>query len=407
MFTFDYEGNALSDITNFIAQEIYLLAVRHTYPSQCEHIKQLAKQIKNELLFVKDEFNDEPAYEEIVAIVINSILTDVNEESLQEELIYCLNNRHSFYVDDEDHIIYLERMKQKIASCVSIFFKEFNGASLKIPHQYPPYLLTLEHDLISALVYFYNKEYLPKIKDTKEMREICTTSAPYEIIRRYGFSRYRTRLIQHEVEVPTITLKKRMKNSKVIEVSNEKDSFVQEYFNLAALSDVDSVSYTDELRISIDTSSPLDDLEVDKILAMIRCELSSLQRNNKHSEYRLAIGRDDLRRAARIPDITTEDYVTIKKLHASQIQELNTALNAKNYLCGLIILYRSKFEPENDNSSLEQLCYGLSEELINSVMIDRSKFSPDTIARGYKKVKKLFDNQIKMLMEQDAALTKR
>ncbi|WP_251268706.1 hypothetical protein, partial [Enterobacter hormaechei] len=63
----------------------------------------------------------------------------------------------------------------------------------------------------------------------------------------------------------------------------------------------------------------------------------------------------DIERAIKIPEISTDNYVVLKKLHTPQIEKLKTELNAKNYLCGLIILHRYSFEKSDTPPSLEKL----------------------------------------------------
>ncbi|OXZ49387.1 hypothetical protein RW71_04416 [Escherichia coli] len=401
MDSFPYEENALCDMTNFIDQEIYVLAVRSSFKSEYEKIINLAEYTKEALQPVKDEFYDESEYEEIIEIVVDVIGTGGALNVLQDEINHYLESRfriHQEECDDVEFIQKIENMKLKTISCVSSIYKAYEGISFSFNHQYPPYVFCLDNNYLFALLYYYNKEYLPKRKEFKGGGEIITTHAPYKIMRRYSYSRYRARHITHEVDVPNNTLKKSIENGNFkLNIANENDPLMIGCAFLLGFKDTKSVAYTNELRISIDTSSPLDDFEVDKILAMIRCDLSNVQRNNKYSEYRISQDIKDLERAMDIPDISTDNYVAIKKLHAPKIAKLKTELNAKNYLCGLIILNRYLFENSASNASLEKLCDDLSEELVESIKLDDSKFSSDTIIRGYKQVRKLFQDQIQRL----------
>lgn len=400
MDNFHYEENALCDITNFIDQEIYVLAVRSSYPSEYEQIIKLADYLKGKLNPVNEEFYDESVSEEIIELIVNYLATGETLDALHSEINDYLDSTYHIkeYAEDSVYLNKVDSTKAKFISCASCAHKEFGKISFSFIHQYPPSLFSINNNHLFALLYFYNKEYLPKKKEFIDGEEITFTNAPYKIMRRYNYSRYRTRHIQHEVDIPINTLKKSMqKGDFKINISNKNDALIQECISLLGFRDKQRVSYTNELRISIDTSSPLDDFEVDRILAMLRCELSTLQRENKHSEYQIAQNMNDLERATKIPDISTDDYVALKKLHTPQIEKLKTDLNAKNYLCGLIILYRYLFERSASSTSLEKLCSDLSDELMNSIKIDGSKFSSDTILRGYKQVKKIFQAQEKIL----------
>lgn len=356
--------------------------------------------MKGKLNPVNEEFYDESVSEEIIELIVNYLATGETLDALHSEINDYLDSTYHIkeYAEDSVYLNKVDSTKAKFISCASCAHKEFGKISFSFIHQYPPSLFSINNNHLFALLYFYNKEYLPKKKEFIDGEEITFTNAPYKIMRRYNYSRYRTRHIQHEVDIPINTLKKSMqKGDFKINISNKNDALIQECISLLGFRDKQRVSYTNELRISIDTSSPLDDFEVDRILAMLRCELSTLQRENKHSEYQIAQNMNDLERATKIPDISTDDYVALKKLHTPQIEKLKTDLNAKNYLCGLIILYRYLFKRSASSTSLEKLCSDLSDELMNSIKIDGSKFSSDTILRGYKQVKKIFQAQEKIL----------
>ncbi|MFK3842119.1 hypothetical protein [Serratia sp. NPDC087055] len=394
----DHDRHAFSDITDFIAQEIYILSVRKKFPLEFDLICQLAKDTKEEFNFVKDEYNEHYAYEDIVEILINSIATKGDKNSLQKEICYHLDNIRLGHEDNDNLFNYIANLKNRVLTSLVRLSEKYCKFSLNFTPQYPPYIFCLNNDYLSALVYYYGKEYLPKEKYTKEGRETCFTNAPYKLRKCYWYSTYRTRHMQHEVDVPENTLKKSIKKEQlIINFKDEQESLIQEFLVMDMLRDMDTVSFTHELRISIDTSAPLDDLAVDKLLAMIRNELSSLQLKNKYSKYILAESMDDLEEASKIPTIKSHGLIDLKELHSSQIPGLTSYYTAKNYLCGLVILHRHLFDHKREGSSLDNLCSDLSEELTNVIKIDNSKFSPVTIIRGYKQVRKLLHNQIKLL----------
>ncbi|AVF38243.1 hypothetical protein [Rahnella sikkimica] len=394
----DYERDAFSDITNFIAQEIYVLAVRKSFPLEFNLIMQLTNNIKEEFNFVKDDFNETTTYEYIVETLINSIVTEGDNDSLLEKVNYHLDNIYPYYEDE--HLNHITNLRNRIIESLGKIIKKNSGFQININHLYPPYVLCLNNDYLSALVYYYGKEYIPTEIKTKEGRKISFTNAPYELRKRYSYSNCRTRLIQHEVNTPKGTLKKTLiNNGLTMDFTGDQEYLIQEIFLLDFLPDSETVSFTDELRVSINTSIPLDDLEVDKILAIIRCEISSLQRDNKHGKYLLAESLNDLEKASNIPDIKNHDMINLKELHKSHVPELTTFYQAKNYLCGLVILYRNLFIHKYDGTSLEDLFSDFSEELTEVIKIDNSKFTPVTISRGYNKIKKIFINQINSLCD--------
>ena len=217
---------------------------------------------------------------------------------------------------------------------------------------------------------------------------------PYKIIERYKKFDYRTRHIQSEIKTPSTSLKK---TTYKLDLSSEQENLINAFFTLDILPDLDTVIFTKELRIGIDTSTPLDNLAVEKILTGIRITLSSIQADNKHAKYLLAENTEQLVKTSLIPEINRPNIEDLKELHKSQIPGTINSHRIKNLLCGLIILYRYKFSPEDTNTSLEKLYSNLSDELMLDIGLAESKFSVETIARGYKQVKKLFDNEVIML----------
>lgn len=161
--------------------------------------------------------------------------------------------------------------------------------------------------------------------------------------------------------------------------------------------DYDSLSYRNELRVSIDTSGPLKNIEVDRIIARIRTELYLIQSHNKRNEYILSKTIDDLKKAIKITELKNNDFLDIKELYESPIFEKKTEAKLKNHLCGLIILYRYNIDNSHKGNSLQKLCSNLSDEIVDIIKLDNSKFSSETIFKSYKTVRKLLNERIKLL----------
>ncbi|MBD1559929.1 hypothetical protein HC752_23680 [Vibrio sp. S9_S30] len=79
------ESNALSDVTNFIAQEIYKLAVIRQYPNECSWILNLSLSISNRLAHLYGEGLDsmlDALKNELVDLIVFGATKAVFEEEV-------------------------------------------------------------------------------------------------------------------------------------------------------------------------------------------------------------------------------------------------------------------------------------------------------------------------------------
>ncbi|MEX6324101.1 hypothetical protein AB6F65_18735 [Providencia hangzhouensis] len=402
-YPYNYDDDMLLDITSFIAQEIYVLAVRQQFPLEFDLIRQLGKNIKEKLNFIKENYNESSAYETISEMLINNIVMDEDNGLLLEKIEHYLDNLYTVHEEEDGLINHINDLKKDASTCLKELFEIYSNFESNFIHHYPPYVLLLDNNYLHSLAYFCSKEYLPKKENTTEGRITSITHAPFELRRRYENSKYRTKDIQNEIEVPTSTLKRSTKKININEFEGD-ERLLEAFYTLNFLTDQDTVSITHELRVSIDTSTPLDDLTVDKILAMVRYNLSRVQLKNKDAKYLLAENMYDLKKAMNIPDIKIDDQLlNIKRLYTPQVNGLKNDYSAKDYLCGLVILYRNFFDDEYSNTSISNLCSDLSDELMG-YKISNLGFSDTTIQKGYNNVKRLFDNQIKLLKDDSISL---
>lgn len=177
MYDFNHERNALSDITNFIAQEIYVLAIREKFPTEFNSILEMTKVINDKLNFIMNEYNEETIFNDITNESINNIITGENSDKFIEECDNYIDSHFSFHLSVDDNntefLNYINTLKVKIQTILKDILNTYDAPPLNITHKYPPYVLCLNQDYLSSLIYYYRKEYIPETITTPQE---CTIS---------------------------------------------------------------------------------------------------------------------------------------------------------------------------------------------------------------------------------------
>ncbi|MGC1063109.1 hypothetical protein WKH44_17580 [Pantoea agglomerans] len=401
MKTKDYESYAFTRIKNFIAQEVYIMAVRKKYPSVYDYICKINFKLREGFSYIKTEYDDiiSNEFEYFIETMLNSVVHCASYNVKKDVVINWLYNIYPAdeYEHDDEIINVLENLKKRMLISLEDISLVTTCHSFNFSHEFPPFVFCLCNNHVFALLYYYGKEYLPKIKQENKKVTITSVREPFQIRRSYGRDLYRTRKEKVEIYVPKESLRKKMKASDgVLDFSNTQDDLIQEFFYTSLLPDSETVSLTKELRIGIDTTISLDNLVVDKLLEMIRYELSTVQKDNKNARYVLAKNLNELEEASKIPEISKANIIVFERLHMSHLPEIKGEIIVKNYLCGLIILNRYLFENEG-GLSLDNLYSNLSEELTVNYKIDKSNFSSVTIRRGYEAINKMLKNKIELI----------
>ncbi|WP_099074893.1 hypothetical protein [Proteus alimentorum] len=206
---YDYDSDALSDITNLIAQEMYKLSVRMNFSSDYNTILNLDESIKCELDYILEEFNERYLYEGLVMKLLDCIVIGSDKECLLEEILnYIENLIEQCIEEDEECFSYYNKLKIKCEKSICNILKQYSSLDFKIMHKYPPYVLCIDNDLTLALKYYYSLDYKPKIKKEQNNKTITHIGKPYDLIKPYDYSIYQSRPIQRTIKTPTLTFKK-------------------------------------------------------------------------------------------------------------------------------------------------------------------------------------------------------
>lgn len=406
--------NALSEITNFIAQEIYKLALLRQYPNECRWIFTLAWSITNSLehLFgqgfdyeleeLRDTLVDliasranESEFEKYVnrALHINNIDIPKSENTI-DSLDVNDNSNTSFNV--EQHELEIKTAALNVAR--KLFLNNINNG-VYIQHKFPPRILCYQYDYFEMLAYFHGLYYRAQVKGNT----ISIHQAPYK-----SFLPYEDRVIENikyvesKLNVPETALSKR--NS----FNFSCDDAIQAFFSMLfhrGEQPRESVIKTDEICFNIDLSEPLTDKILDRTLANWRGIISFRQFLNSASSMILAESEADLIQAYNTPHLKRMEHTEFKRLYKVTLPELNSPSQAKAYLCGLIVLYRHFVRV--DMSSTPMTCsWGKNEDGLSTLLrfteisAELSKihgkegFSAGSIEKGYKLVKAVFNHYI-------------
>lgn len=388
----DYESDALSTMTNFIAQEIYRLAVIRQYPDDYSRICRLSRCVENRLAPLRDSVFDS-VIDNLAARAVNLIVWGAEAEEFHQQIGEILNSNNDH--DDANEAAEL------IASALTLLntvFREHEAFPCAIPHQYPPALLSTCFDYFAALDYYHGLAFYPQPNAARN--QVTVISAPYFALRPYSKNTvHQSREIIQRIPVPATALASQKGGTRVIE-ADVPDLF-ESWIELDFMNPVDEIDYTTELRFRVDMAEPLSDIQVDKLLAQFRLALAAAQRHNRAARMLLAENEAALVEAYRIPRLQTVEYNTLKALYKAELPGLNTSQNAKDYLCGLIIYHQQyvkvrgsdeditvSWENNADGQTLLTRASHVSAQL--SDKYGERGFSAPTLSKGVKLVSKVF-----------------
>lgn len=399
--------NALSDVTNFIAQEIYKLAVIKQFPDEYSEIFNLAQDITREFtdLFGNGIDTDLRALKDTVVDLIVCGATEPEFEDYVSRIL-LIENINPSETDNSDESFDYEKdeyeIKMAAVEVAKQIFSKNRSFKTTITHKYPPRVIGYRYDYREALAYYYGLCYHSQFDSKTDT--ITFHQAPYESFRPYADKIVaQSKCIEQEFQIPDTAL------------SNKKSLTYSSYEALQPLISMSilrgeqpkkSVIKTTEVRFRLDLTEPLSNEELDRVLARLRSVISFAQFGNSNASMLLAESEAELIQAYNIPSLTHTEHTEFKRLHKVQLPELNSPHHAKAYLCGLIVLFEHYVQV---NSSPDSLSFSWRKNedgrttlsRYDAVSIDLSKehgeegFSAGTIEKGYKLVKSVFNRHIR------------
>ena len=400
--------HALSEITNFIAQEIYRLAVMEHYPENYSKIKGLSKKIWDKFLNLRDQGIDN-LIDNLSSEILDNIVFQIDEDNFDINIkkiiddegkcvLALVGSPDTKIVTNYDYLEHENELKKNAFKTAKEIFLEYRGFNCNIPHKYPPYILSFTFDYRDALEHYDGLSFLQK----KQGNKISIMSPPYFSIRPYSTENIsRIKVITEEIEIPNQALSKNLDT--VIELDTNTQDLLESYIDLdiyRSLNNCNSVTYISKLRCELDTSKPLSDKEIDKFFSHLRSEIVSIQHKNRQYRLLTAENQQELIDAYQIPQLKCDNWEKIEKLHKIELPDLNTSYHAKNYLLGLVLAHEHYMNKKkcklsgkrDDGLKLSDRADFLSQELAKKH--GRKGFTASMINKGYKLVRKAINNHI-------------
>lgn len=338
---------ALSEITNFIAQEIYKIALFRQYPQECSHILTV-NSVVQETFQPYYEKGFDSLVEDLESLVLDLIFYGVDENEFFER-----THRHIAELDriiigpplmaehddidqeSDDYNEYEINFKSSLFQAVCEFFNNWPGYEGEIHHQYPPHILTNIYNYNDILDYYYGMAFLPSQKGrTTTITSLPThTRAPSakKVV-------HQIKPLTEKLSIPDDALLNSVDDKKIFNID---DAYEHNLFELKMLKDmcpVELIKFTSEVRFRIDTSTPLTNLDLDKAMATLRVAIAHAQSGNENFWKFTATNRYELTRAFDIPKLAASEIPELHELHKALLPGLKTLFNAKSYLLGLIIV---------------------------------------------------------------------
>lgn len=408
----EQECDALSEVTNFIAQEIYKLALIKQYSKEYNKIFNLSQIIIKELTHLfKESILDLKTLRDTLVDLIVQGATDSDFERdvssvLRVENINQLEfdnlNHNLESTDNPDEPFDYEKYEHEIKVAAfgiakQIFFKN-RGFKTSIPHKYPPSVIGYRYDYHEALEYYYGLYYHSQVNS--KTNTVTVYRAPYASFRPYVDRIIdQSKCIEQEFQVSSTALSRKelltCSSSELLQPLCAMDLWHSQ-------PPKKSVIKTTEIRFRLDLSEPISNEELDRALARLRSVISSAQYHNSGASMLLAETETELIQAYNTASLKHVEHTEFKRLHKVSIPKINSPHQAKAYLCGLIVLFEHYVRVNSSSDSLsfswEKNKDGLSIlSRFSAVSIALSKvhgeegFSAGSVEKGYKLVKAFFE----------------
>ncbi|GAB7217182.1 hypothetical protein [Dickeya oryzae] len=402
----DSQKNALSEITNFIAQEIYKLALFRQYPQECSHILTVNRVVQ-ETFQPYNEKGFDSLVEDLRSLVLDLIVYGVDENEFFER-----THRHIAELDriiiglplmaehddtpqgSDDYSEYEISFKSSLFQAACDLFKNRPTYEGEIYHQYPPHTLTHIYNYNDILDYYYGMAFLPSQKGNTTTITSLPTHTRAPSAKRVV---HQIKPLTEELSIPDDALSNSVDDKKSFNID---DAYEHNLFELKVLKNIcpiELIKFTSEIRFRIDTSEPLTNLDLDKAIATLRVAISHAQSGNENFWKFTATNRYELNRAFNIPKLAAPEISELYELHKAFLPGLKTLFNAKNYLLGLIMVQEHFFQYSESGKEIHILWKrnadaGSALKRANHISARISNkhgkegFAPDTIMQGMKLV---------------------
>lgn len=413
----DEECDALSEVTNFIAQEIYKLAAIKQFPEECSRICSLSQLISHRLAHLFEQGFDselEALKNELLNLIVfgatrndfEAAVGDILREDIEELLTSC--KRKQVLVSEVknasfDYEAHEREIKVAAFDVAREVFSKNRGFKSQIPHKYPPCVFGYRYDYLVALEYLYGLSYHSQLNE--RTNTITVIRPPYESFRPYAKKIFdQCKCIEKQFPVPDTALSKQTGP-----IQCDSEDALEAWMAMSIpIQDqpFDIVSKNTELRFKLDLTEPLTNDELDRVLARLRSQISVAQYHNSVANMLLAESEAELIKAHKTPRLETVNFLEMKRLHKASLPDLNSVQQAKAYLCGLIFI-SEHFLRTTQSENTVTFTWGKNEDGLStlarygSISVNLSKihgeegFSAGSIESGYKLVKKVFSQHLR------------
>lgn len=400
---------ALSNLTNYIAQEAYRASIIQVHIDEYNRIHLLFSEVKQRIKTELEQKLDAEEVEELTWLVIDHIVCGLPLEELLSDITHYLS-KSDF---DEEITSYFNSITQSCIEAASDLYKKHTNWNTNIHHRYPPSALAKPLVLLSTLEYITKKHYEASIQHDEEGNSIyCYINPPFSIsptVAKPVCYRFREHHSQEQA-IPDNSLYKRINinpdETKKLRFSNEQ---LEAFFALDFINTgIDSVSTINQLQLTIDLSNPISKRELEHMLFNLHNRIWHIQRSNSESSMLLAENLDQLEEAHNIPDLGEFNLSKHLDLTKSEVDGIKTLADAKNAVLGLIVWHKhfttQKF---NESQSLPVISYGRPEQNLDDSfdhVIDQIKQSKggdnirgyelSTLKKGYETISKAIQAQL-------------
>ena len=318
----EQECDALSEVTNFIAQEIYKLAVIKQYSKEYNKIFNLSQSIIKELthLFEEPILDLKTLRDTLVDLIVQGATYSDFERNVcsvlkieninQLEFDNLTHNLESIDSSDEPFDYEKYEHEVKVAAfgiAKQIFFKN-RGFKTSIPHKYPSSVIGYKYNYHEALEYYYGLYYHSQVNS--KTNTLTVYRAPYESFRPYvNRIIHQSKCIEQEFQIPSTALSRKesltCSSSELLQALCAMDLW-------RGQPPKKSVIKTTEVRFRLDLSEPISNEKLDIALARLRSVISSAQYHNSGASMLLAETETELIQAYKTPSLKHVEHTEFK-----------------------------------------------------------------------------------------------
>jgi hypothetical protein len=402
---------ALSNLTNYIAQEAYRASIIQEHTDEYNRIHHLLNEVEQALSTSLKKELTAGDIQELAELIVDHIVLELP----RDQLLAGVSQYLAMLDQDGEEGSWFNSVSKFCIDITSKISESYGDWNTNIHHRYPPATLTWPLVLEHALIYITEKHYETSVQtDEKGSKVYSYTNLPFSLSQAEAKPvcyRFREHHSQQQT-IPDNSLYKRInqdEREKIHITTGEQLSALcaLEFINAG----IDSVSTINQLQLTIDLSNPISKRELERMLFDLHNRIWQIQWSNSSNSMLLAEDLNQLEKAHNIPDLGRLNLIKHLDFTKAEIEGINSLTDTKNSILGLMVWHHhftaqkfSKLEilpvisyrrpKQNLDESFDQIINKIKQSQRDGTAQHIRGFELSTLKKGYETISKAIQVQL-------------